>query len=124
MAHDFQRPGPGRIQQHQIEAFPRPGHADDITAQVRLVEAGVVDAIATGVLLGAGHHGQIPFDPDHLAGLTGQRQGEVANAAEQIQHLVRPGRPEPCQRLGHHALVDGAIDLNEIPGGECKRQAI
>ena len=124
MAHDFQRPGPGRIQQHQIEAFPRPGHADYVAAQIRLVETGVVDAVAPGILLGTGHHGELPLDPHHFTGLTGQRQGEVADAAEQIQHLVILGRPQPRQRLGHHALVDGAVDLNEVARGECKRQAI
>ncbi len=95
MLHHLQRTGTSRIQQYQIEPFPRPGHADDIAAQVRLVETGVADTVATGVLFGARHHGQLTFHPHHFAGLTGQRQGKVADATEKIEYLVILARPKP-----------------------------
>ncbi|MNT26725.1 hypothetical protein D3C72_1623180 [compost metagenome] len=52
----------------------------------------------------------------HFASSLGQRQGKVAQAAEQIEYALIRGRFQPVQRLGHHRFVDPGVDLHEISG--------
>src|SRR5690606_18094169 len=54
----------------------------------------------------------------------GQRQAEVADAAEQVQHpLARPD-VKPVQSLIDHLLVDAGVDLGEVAGGKMESQLL
>ncbi|MNS63000.1 hypothetical protein D3C72_960830 [compost metagenome] len=50
----------------------------------------------------------------HFASSLGQRQGKVAQAAEQIEYALIRRRLQPVQRLGDHRFVDASVDLDEI----------
>ncbi|MNE49522.1 hypothetical protein D3C80_1440450 [compost metagenome] len=62
------------------------------------------------------------FHRHHFTRLPGQRQGEIAQAAEQIKYTLVGLRRQPGQRLLDHRRVDRSVDLDEIPGPVCQLQ--
>ncbi|MCY1357270.1 hypothetical protein D9M68_294950 [compost metagenome] len=85
-----------RIEQHGIESLPGPGRIGQRVRQVGLEEVHILQAIGGGISARPLHHGLDTFHRHHLAHLARQRQGEVAEPAEQIQH--------PLARLRFHPV--------------------
>ncbi|MNE15804.1 hypothetical protein D3C81_958070 [compost metagenome] len=57
-----------------------------------------------------------PFHRHHFPRLPGQRQGKVAQTAEQVEHAFIGLRRQPGQGLLDHRGVDLGVDLDEIAG--------
>ena len=91
------------------------------------MELGVGETVVLGVLPRTRDQPGITFHAHHFRRRARQWQGEVAKAAEQVQHALAGLHVEQCQRARDHLFVEGAIDLDEIerpeqqfhiPGGE------
>ena len=82
------------------------------------MELDVGHAVGGGVLARAGDQARIALDAHHLAGMASQRQGEVAQAAEQVEHALVRLRIEQLQGARDHALVEARVDLDEIERAE------
>ena len=73
-----------------------------------------------GIRAGTLHQPGIAFHADHfaIARCARQRQGEVAQAAEQIQHALARLHVQQLQRAGDHRLVELGVDLDEVQRAE------
>ena len=70
------------------------------------------------VLPAALHQRLHPFHTDDLACARGQRQREIAQAAEEIHHPVLGPRVQHLHRAAQQLAVDAGIDLGEVGGAE------
>ncbi|MCY1357095.1 hypothetical protein D9M68_590670 [compost metagenome] len=90
LPNGFERAIAWRIEEHRIESLPGPGRAGQRVRQVSLEEVHILQAVGGGIAARPFHHGLHAFHRHHLAHLARQRQGEVAEPAEQVQHpLIR-----------------------------------
>ena len=94
------------IEQDSLAGTPRPGVADRIDCQVRHLKLCIADAVCCGVGARAGDEAGVCLHPDHAGGTSGQRQAEVAEAAEQVHHRVAGRRFQQFDRQCHGLLVD------------------
>ena len=78
-------------------------------------------AVGQRVLAATLHQRLHPFHADDLACACGQRQREVAQAAEEIHHPMLGPRVQHLHRTTQQLAVDAGIDLGEI--GRAKRNA-
>ena len=78
-------------------------------------------AVGQRILAAALHQRLHPFHADDLACARGQRQREVAQAAEEIHHPMLGPRVQHLHRTTQQLAVDAGIDLGEI--GRAKRNA-
>src|SRR5690606_11550003 len=86
----------------------------EVGGQVGSVELGVADAVAGGVFASARDEPCIALYTYHPPGAARNRQREIAETAEQIQHAIVSLRIEQAQRLRDHLLVHAGVDLHEI----------
>ena len=70
------------------------------------------------VLARARHQRLAALDAQHLARLCRQRQREVAQTAEPVDHAFVRLHLQPLQRTAHQHAVDVGVDLREIRGTE------
>ncbi len=70
--------------------------------------------VVPGIGRGPIDHGLYTFHCHHLTRLAGQRQGKVAQTAEQVQHTLVGLWREPGQSLLDHRRIDLGIHLHEI----------
>ena len=61
---------------------------------------------------------RIALNPDNFACMACQRQGEVAQPTEQIQHTVRLIDLQQMQDAFDHLQVDCRVDLGKVRGLE------
>ena len=93
------------------------GRAD--LKQVLRLEARVrAQAVGAGVVAGTLHQGRAALDAQHLARQRGQRQREVAQAAEPVDHAVARLHAQQPHRPLHQHAVDLRVDLREVGGLE------
>ena len=78
-------------------------------------------AVGQRILAAAFHQRLHPFHANDLACARGQRQREVAQAAEEIHHPMLGLRVQHLHRTTQQLAVDAGIDLREI--GRAKRNA-
>ena len=74
------------------------------------MEQRIADAVAHGVGAGARDECRLAFHPDRGTGGAGERQCEVADAAEQIEHRAGGTEIEQLESARHQRLVDRAIE--------------
>ena len=70
--------------------------------------------VALVVLARARHQRLAALDAQHLARPRGQRQREVAEAAEPVDHALVLLRVQQAQRARHQHAVDVRVDLGEV----------
>ena len=63
------------------------------------------------------------FEADHLGGARGDRQGEIAEPAEQVRDALAGLRIEQPHGARHEDAVDGVVDLCEVSRAEPDAQA-
>ena len=114
------RTGAGRVQQQLVKALLQPRLSGQVLGQVGGEELHVAHAVVFGVQTRPRHQPGVPLHPDHraVAGRARQRQGEVAQPAEQVQHALARLHVQQVQRAGDHRLVQLGIDLDEIERAE------
>ena len=78
-------------------------------------------AVGQRILPAALHQRLHPFHTDDLACARGQRQREIAQAAEEIHHPMLGPRVQHLHRTTQQLAVDAGIDLGEI--SRAKRNA-
>jgi hypothetical protein len=64
------------------------------------------------------------LDAHDRLGVAGDGQGEVAQAAEEVEHTVLLGELEELDRLVHQLPVDLAVDLDEVGRVEVDLHAV
>ncbi|MNM45538.1 hypothetical protein D3C81_564640 [compost metagenome] len=85
-----------------------------VLCEVGREELRVVQTIARGVFLRTRDQAGFAFHAHHFAHGARQRQGEVAQAAEQVEHTLVRLRIQQRQRVRDHLLVELGVDLDEI----------
>jgi hypothetical protein len=101
----------------------RPGSVEGRRRQVGSDVRDVGDSLPCSVANGSGHESRLALDTQHFAGATRQRQREIAEPAEQVEHGVPRFEREQFHRAADHPLVEFAIDLDEVGGLELEMQA-
>lgn len=110
------------IEQHTAEAIGQRGRTTLGGREIGRMEHRVADPVERGVLGAARHQRGIPFDADHLACAQRERQREVAQTAEEVEHPVFRADLEKIDRLRDQHPVDRSIDLDEVGGPESEAQ--
>jgi len=80
------------------------------------VVPGVVDTVCPRGLTRPPDHRRLTFDTNHLGHMTRNRQGEIAEATEEVEHPVPRFEREQRQCQRHHLAVELRIDLEERDG--------
>ena len=70
--------------------------------------------LSCGIGAGALDERRLRFHAHHLLRVTGERQGEIAEPAEQIQHPRLRSEAQHLDRARDQGLVDGAVHLDEV----------
>lgn len=110
---------PGRVHTDHLGADALPGQLGGGLSRVTAEEADVVHAVPGGVGPGVLNGLGDDLRADDLGGPLGQRQGDRADAAVEVQDGLRSGEPGEVQSLSVQAFSLGPVDLEE--GGD--RQA-
>ena len=109
----------GRVDQHAVELAQRDQVVRRHFEQVARGERGFFrQAISQGVFQRPLRQGGAAFDAHHFAALRGQRQGEIAQAAEQVGHAIGRLHFQQAQRFRHQHAVDVMVHLRKIDGLE------
>ncbi|MNY29238.1 hypothetical protein D3C86_1632690 [compost metagenome] len=98
---------------------------DILGRHLEQVAAGERSLASQPVVLGIGQRARgqhlAALDAHHRGALRGQRQREIADAAEQVEQPVRGRGVQQAQRTADQHAVDLVIDLREI--GRLERHA-
>ena len=90
----------------------------DLEEVARHERGPVGDAVVHRVFARPGDQRLAALDAQHLSGLCGQGQGEVAQPTEPVDHPLRGLDRQQAQGTPHEHLVDGVVDLGEIGRSE------
>jgi len=61
---------------------------------------------------------RVTLDADHLRRARRERQGEIPDAAEEVEYPLRGLELQQVRRARHHRLVQWAVHLDEVRGCE------
>ena len=87
------------------------------------MEPGVVQRVSLRIVAGLADQGGVTLHAHRQRRSFRQRQREVAQAAEQVQHAVGGGQVQQVQRADDHATVHFSVNLDEIRRAECEFHA-
>ncbi len=122
MPEDVDGALPRRIEQQLVAAHRRPG--DVLGIKIGSAKFNIGDSVAGRIITRPGQQFFIRLDAGDSRGPPGHGQGEVADAAEEIEHLIGRGQFQQIERLGHGAPVHGGVHLHEVRRPEFQDGAV
>ena len=117
MLHHARCACPCRVEQDFVKALFCPGLLRDIFLQILMKECHILQAVLLRIL-GLSPPARRRLLPHNTRRFTGQRQREIAHAAEEIKHAVGRLDIQPRQRGFDHLLINTVINTDEIPRTE------
>ena len=118
----FERAAARRVEQNLRIRFRRPGRFGVPAVQVGGMETGIFEPVGAGVLFGPRHHFSAALDPCDPGATAGDRQAEIAEAAEQVEYPVFGFEREQFSDQAHRPPVHGGVDLQEVQRMESQTQ--